>query len=122
MRISDWSSDVCSSDLMVPAPLGLPCRTRPPAFRSPPSGRDAVATMVPAASPAGRTGKHGFRSRNDCLTLRHNYLIDRMSVNTPAAHVHAHPLLRLLTYLWPEWPRRQKAGGNATSKLVMVAK
>src|SRR3546814_9042237 len=48
---------------MVPAPLGLPCRKRPPAFRSPPSGRDAVATLVPAASPAGRTGKHGFRSQ-----------------------------------------------------------
>src|SRR3546814_8507797 len=74
---------------MVPAPLGLPCRKRPPAFRSPPSGRDAVATLVPAASPAGRTGKHGFRSRTDCLTLRPNYLIDSMSVTTPAATVSA---------------------------------
>src|SRR3546814_14417266 len=70
---------------MVPAPLGLPCRKRPPAFRSPPSGRDAVATLVPAASPAGRTGQHGFRSRTDCLTLRPNYIIDSMSVTTPAA-------------------------------------
>src|SRR3546814_5416335 len=122
MRISDWSSDVCSSDLMVPAPLGLPCRKRPPAFRSPPSGRDAVATLVPAASPAGRTGKHGFRSRTDCLTLRPNYLIDSMSVTTPAATVSAHPLRRFLPYLWPEGQRRLKARVIAAIMLVLLAK
>src|SRR3546814_8322668 len=107
---------------MVPAPLGLPCRKRPPAFRSPPSGRDAVATLVPAASPAGRTGKHGFRSRTDCLTLRPNYLIDSMSVTTPAATVSAHPLRRFLPYLWPEGQRRLKARVIAEIMLVLLAK
>src|SRR3546814_12917277 len=114
MRISDWSSDVCSSD--------LPCRKRPPAFRSPPSGRDAVATLVPAASPAGRTGKHGFRSRTDCLALRPNYLIDSMSVTTPAATASAHPLRRFLPYLWPEGQGRLKARVIAALMLVLLAK
>src|SRR3546814_20936133 len=65
---------------MVPAPLGLPCRKRPPAFRSPPSGRDAVATIVPGASPAGRTGKHGFPSRTGSLTRTTNYIITWESI------------------------------------------
>src|SRR3546814_13002108 len=107
---------------MVPAPLGLPCRKRPPAFRSPPSGRDAVATLVPAASPAGRTGKHGFRSRTGCLTLRPNYLIDSMSVTTPAATVSAHPPRRFLPYLWPGGQRRPNARVLPSTMLLWRAR
>src|SRR3546814_13372166 len=43
MRISDWSSDVCSSDLTAPAPSNSIC---PPTEIRPSSGRSRPATML----------------------------------------------------------------------------
>src|SRR3546814_2851803 len=54
MRISDWSSDVCSSDLEAKAQEGEECRGR--VVQSPPTGRAA------AQSPAGRHRPRGGRS------------------------------------------------------------
>src|SRR3546814_1576265 len=59
MRISDWSSDVCSSDLSAPAPRALthrPARPRrPPGRCSPP---------WPAGRPPGREiGRASCRER-----------------------------------------------------------
>src|SRR3546814_6681014 len=52
MRISDWSSDVCSSDLSAPGPRGAPaagpCRPRPRAARR------RASTARPAGNPAAR--------------------------------------------------------------------
>src|SRR3546814_10456190 len=44
MRISDWSSDVCSSDLVVDLAQGGKCRGQ---GRDPGSGRPSVATPPP---------------------------------------------------------------------------
>src|SRR3546814_12406880 len=54
MRISDWSSDVCSSDLMQQASRrGVPPEP-PPATPTPTRSEDQrpVATSAPAAAPA----------------------------------------------------------------------
>src|SRR3546814_19988030 len=47
MRISDWSSDVCSSDLILMSPVAVEAAS---ACLTIPSGTDAAA-MPPAASP-----------------------------------------------------------------------
>src|SRR3546814_9635839 len=51
MRISDWSSDVCSSDLPHPAQKLSPST----ASQSPPPGRPATSPSSPPPSPAPRT-------------------------------------------------------------------
>src|SRR3546814_5819518 len=47
MRISDWSSDVCSSDLLVSC---QECRSYPSPFRTQHEGRCHAATVSDAAS------------------------------------------------------------------------
>src|SRR3546814_8977751 len=52
MRISDWSSDVCSSDLLgphVPGALRLP-GLRGPGTKKPPQGGDFVTTGCAASA------------------------------------------------------------------------
>src|SRR3546814_3219636 len=55
MRISDWSSDVCSSDLHVPP--------RPELRRAPRPAAGALP-RPPALEPFGRTGRPGRRLAN----------------------------------------------------------
>src|SRR3546814_6001251 len=43
MRISDWSSDVCSSDLLLEAVTGLPVATAAPQHRRQMGARNRVA-------------------------------------------------------------------------------
>src|SRR3546814_1863122 len=50
MRISDWSSDVCSSDLPRPAP-GLPHRRRHPGAAGGGSHRHRPGARLPEVSP-----------------------------------------------------------------------
>src|SRR3546814_7161085 len=63
MRISDWSSDVCSSDLRLPAPGpaddGSNGRSSGPA----PGLRDRGADRYPA--PSGRGAADGARARSE---------------------------------------------------------
>src|SRR3546814_10801074 len=60
MRISDWSSDVCSSDLIVTVTAGLRAPSRDAAARlcAPPSSATAAALVF-------RTTAHGAPEGND---------------------------------------------------------
>src|SRR3546814_10780347 len=51
MRISDWSSDVCSSDLLPPEP-GLPPHAPPPPAGPPPLAPPPTAMPFPAEGQA----------------------------------------------------------------------
>src|SRR3546814_9188750 len=50
MRISDWSSDVCSSDLVMPATPAWPPASTPRLFVDQPLGPDAAPAIEGAAA------------------------------------------------------------------------
>src|SRR3546814_17938198 len=77
MRISDWSSDVCSSDLAVPTP-GLECGGLPAHIHHPTGSAATGATLSeadgvnawrtaprPTASPDGSGATPGRTSRSE---------------------------------------------------------
>src|SRR3546814_7153179 len=66
MRISDWSSDVCSSDLLSPSSSSCPVSLRLSRRRAPPSG----------IRQKSRWRKHGSPQAADCLFAALNaYLV-----------------------------------------------
>src|SRR3546814_9791995 len=72
MRISDWSSDVCSSDIDLP-PMASGCRPLPKTARQGRTGRRppppaATATAGPPARGGGRGGSFGL-SRANCVAV-----------------------------------------------------
>src|SRR3546814_17928000 len=89
MRISDWSSDVCSSDLIESAAVGLPFGVRAPIAgtlpvreASAPSGADAAPSAgkrlvagadcdggVPRGTPSAGAAEEAFRGGIDGRTV-----------------------------------------------------
>src|SRR3546814_3587260 len=74
MRISDWSSDVCSSDLGGPLDLRRGARQRQPVGTADPlcsddrqCGEAAVGTSDPAAGGGGRAGGSGVARHDGAL-------------------------------------------------------
>src|SRR3546814_18685901 len=64
MRISDWSSDVCSSDLMFNVAIFLPRRRLDAALVEPDSIEGASIELKPLASgPAREIGRASCRER-----------------------------------------------------------
>src|SRR3546814_16478624 len=59
MRISDWSSDVCSSDLALQLRLKFTCRRHPQNARRDDQGEMDLRASTSAAQ--GRTGPRSFR-------------------------------------------------------------
>src|SRR3546814_12300747 len=82
MRISDWSSDVCSSDLIVRNPVGR----REPAFENAiGEGRDAASfdggdARIPAAVVADLESGVGEHEAGDPLGMAARKALDRKSV------------------------------------------
>src|SRR3546814_4016856 len=64
MRISDWSSDVCSSDL----PAAVPDRARRPAGRLP-HLRPGLSSVQAAGNPAPRSGEMNMKKTISLLGL-----------------------------------------------------
>src|SRR3546814_14078145 len=64
MRISDWSSDVCSSDL----PAAVPDRARRPAGRLP-HLRPGLSAVQAAGNPAPRSGEMNMKKTISLLGL-----------------------------------------------------
>src|SRR3546814_11451576 len=60
MRISDWSSDVCSSDLADPFTLAVPAGHAQPFADEPGPGGLPVAARAGERALDGRQGCHGF--------------------------------------------------------------
>src|SRR3546814_15990425 len=100
MRISDWSSDVCSSDLLAPRPSG--CRHRP-APGAPPeqSGRPDHPHALPkddqARSEERRVGKECFSSCRSRWLPEHLkqiiiYITDTSQTYLNNSHVTTHTL------------------------------
>src|SRR3546814_19543295 len=71
VRISDWSSDVCSSDLAAPAPPGRRAPAIPPDQRQRHGVPDAAPVRCPAWS-SGRPYRHRRQSphRQDAAAAR----------------------------------------------------
>src|SRR3546814_11150309 len=82
MRISDWSSDVCSSDLCVSVLRGNGTARRPRGHR----GRRAQAGQPPQAYPPRRHPPHhregiGFRMTHDDRHKTHAHMGIEIDVN-----------------------------------------
>src|SRR3546814_15103933 len=68
MRISDWSSDVCSSDLRDDGPLNVAAKSG--ASRLRPSANPKAETMTAEASTRARLGSHdGAATSRNASTL-----------------------------------------------------
>src|SRR3546814_4122363 len=89
MRISDWSSDVCSSDLRHPSPT-LPCLRRrgsqklaaeaaPAGVRGPSQGEFEIVDQAGAAQPRGDEGDAPTLAvfRLVQVTIPHDRIVDR---------------------------------------------
>src|SRR3546814_5890617 len=73
MRISDWSSDVCSSDLQASAPAVAAYKHKPPL-------RSTISMKLSHRWPGGQTNAPTFRSTSKCfqhcaisLLFRHTF-------------------------------------------------
>src|SRR3546814_1448463 len=86
MRISDWSSDVCSSDLVRRAPPASPSARRTPAPRSwprtPPNARRARPPPPAARAATDRHAARPTRRRRPCRRAGSCACIDYPAVPT----------------------------------------
>src|SRR3546814_221729 len=87
MRISDWSSDVCSSDLTSPSPsgegLGGVCGHTPTPLRL----ADKSASL--AAPPLKRRGCRGGARRRETMTYVEGFVVAVPTANKEAYRKHA---------------------------------
>src|SRR3546814_3653584 len=100
MRISDWSSDVCSSDLLLMYPLAGWLGT----LSSPAWGAASMAVIVVMAVVAGfllwpSRDPEVLIHHHDDLPLDHSHLT---SGEVASGHVHAHP--SVIDDMHPHWP------------------